>query len=59
VETTAEDINSSGRFQGTPGLEPPRAIFAFYSPFKIVLRWAEFVKIFQLYRLESDLLKVK
>jgi hypothetical protein len=45
VETTAEDINSSGKFQGTPGLESPRGIFAFYSPFRILRLATEIVKL--------------
>jgi hypothetical protein len=34
-----------GRFQGTPGLEPTEAVFAFYSPLRILLRRGGFVKL--------------
>src|ERR1700676_4293919 len=33
-----------GRFQGAPGLEPRRRLFAFCSPIKILLRRFAFVK---------------
>jgi hypothetical protein len=45
VETTAEDIDSSGKFQGTPGLDSPRGVFAFCSPFRILRPAAEIVKL--------------
>jgi hypothetical protein len=45
VENTAEDINSSESFQGTPGLESPGGIFAFYSPLEILLHGGKNVKL--------------
>jgi hypothetical protein len=45
VETTAEDIDSSGKFQGTPGPDSPGGSFAFYSPLRILHPAAEIVKL--------------
>jgi hypothetical protein len=45
VETTAEDIDSSGRFQGTPGFGSPGGVFAFYSPMKILRLSSGIVKL--------------
>jgi hypothetical protein len=44
VETTAEDIDSSGNFREHRWLEATGGSFAFYSPFKIVRPAAEIVK---------------
>src|SRR5580698_5983276 len=45
VETTAEDIDSSGKFQGSSGVESPAGCFAFYSPLKILRPAAQIVKL--------------
>jgi hypothetical protein len=44
VDITAEDIDSSEEISGNAGPEAAEAIFAFYSPLRILLWRVRFVK---------------
>jgi hypothetical protein len=44
VETTAEDIKFLGKFQGTPAFGSRQAVFAFYSPNRILRLRLKLVK---------------